>query len=573
MNIIKLLLILTFISVLAEVKDANAQTTTYSIGGSVNGLAVGKTVVLKNNANTLLVPSSTSSFAFPAQNAGTSWNVTVAIQPSGQTCAVSNASGSNISANITNVVVTCVNTYTVGGTVSGLTGASLVLRMGTASLIISGGTTTFKFASGLKTGATYTVLAGIQPAGYACSVSNGSGIIASTNVTNIGVTCVRTYTISGAVSGLTTSGLVLKLTYSCITGSCVATKIVSSGATSFAFFTGLKTGDTYAVTVQTQPTGQTCMVMNGSATIAVSNITDVNVICALTYAVSGIIQGLNSSAFVLSLNGSTLTVQNGTTTFAFPTYLTSGQAYSVAVATQPAGQNCSVTNGSGIVASSNINNILVFCQNTFRIEVWVDNWFSVNVLDSYGRTFNAEDSVAYQTIKSFNADSFNFKANYPFDLNFVIKDYIQMDYLNGDTGLEYINNVGGTQQVGDGGFIMQVTDTASNRVVAVSDNKLRCLVTHHAPANPTSTRCLSSNPTTASNSCGLPTKVAEPSNWTQIGFDTSSWISPIYYTAQQVGVKPDYYTIAWDASAKLIWSSDLKLDNWLLCKVTVSAPQ
>lgn len=148
-----------------------------------------------------------------------------------------------------------------------------------------------------------------------------------------------------------------------------------------------------------------------------------------------------------------------------------------------------------------------------------------------------------------------------------------MDYLNGDTGLEYINNVGGTQQVGDGGFIMQVTDTASNRVVAVSDNKLRCLVTHHAPANPTNTRCLSSNPTTASDSCGLPTKVAEPSNWTQMGFDTSAWISPIYYTAQQVGVKLDYYTIAWDASAKLIWSSDLKLDNWLLCKVTVTAPQ
>jgi hypothetical protein len=119
---------------------------------------------------------------------------------------------------------------------------------------------------------------------------------------------------------------------------------------------------------------------------------------------------------------------------------------------------------------------------------------------------------------------------------------------------------------------MQVTDTGSNRVVAVSDNKLRCLVTHHAPANPTNAKCLASNPTTASDSCGLPTKVAEPSDWTQMGFNTSNWITPTYYTAQQVGVKPDYFTISWNPSAKLIWGPDLKLDNWLICKLTVTAP-
>ena len=148
-----------------------------------------------------------------------------------------------------------------------------------------------------------------------------------------------------------------------------------------------------------------------------------------------------------------------------------------------------------------------------------------------------------------------------------------MNYLNGDTGLEYINNVGGIQQVGDGGFIMQVTDTASNKVVAVSDNKLKCLVTHHAPANPLNQKCLAPNPTTAADSCGLPTLVAEPANWMHMGFNTSAWITPSYYTTQQVGVKPDYYSIAWDASAKLIWGPDLKTDNWLLCKVTVNAPQ
>jgi hypothetical protein len=249
------------------------------VSGTISDLASGKTVVLKNNTSTLIVTSTSSSFTFPAQSAGTNWNVIVAIQPSGQTCSVANASGTNISANVTNVAVTCVGTYTVSGTVSGLTGASLVLRMGTLSLVVSGGATTFKFGSGLKTGAAYNVLAAIQPSGFACTVANGVGTIATSNITNVAVTCVRTYTVSGTASGLTASGLTLKLTYSCSTGSCSTTRSLTAGATSFAFFTGLKTGNTYAVTVQTQPTGQVCTITNDSGTIVSSNITNVSVSC------------------------------------------------------------------------------------------------------------------------------------------------------------------------------------------------------------------------------------------------------------------------------------------------------
>lgn len=30
--------------------------------------------------------------------------------------------------------------------------------------------------------------------------------------------------------------------------------------------------------------------------------------------------------------------------------------------------------------------------------------------------------------------------------------------------------------------------------------------------------------------------------------------------------------VAWDAAAKLIWTTDLKADNTLLCKLTATAP-
>ncbi len=47
----------------------------------------------------------------------------------------------------------------------------------------------------------------------------------------------------------------------------------------FAFATALTTGSTYAVTVLTQPSGQTCTVSNGSGTIGTANVTTVTVSC------------------------------------------------------------------------------------------------------------------------------------------------------------------------------------------------------------------------------------------------------------------------------------------------------
>ena len=48
-------------------------------------------------------------------------------QPPGQTCTVTNGSGT-ANANVTNVAVNCVTTYSIGGTVSGLVGTGLVLQ-------------------------------------------------------------------------------------------------------------------------------------------------------------------------------------------------------------------------------------------------------------------------------------------------------------------------------------------------------------------------------------------------------------------------------------------------------------
>jgi len=190
----------------------------------------------------------------------------------------------------------------------------------------------------------------------------------------------------------------------------------------------------------------------------------------------------------------------------------------------------------------------------YKGEVWADNWFAAHV----GSTKVAEDSVPITTERSFNSETFTFDATPPFELNVVIKDYKQ-----DDSGLEYIGTP--QQQIGDGGFIAQLTDTGTGTVVAASGSSWKCLVVHKAPLNKA---CVKDPDPLAT--CGFRI-TAEPAGWMNSGYDTSGWESATEYSAATVGVKEGYYDIAWNPAAKLIWTSDLQSDNTLLCKVAVRA--
>jgi len=81
-----------------------------------------------------------------------------------------------------------------------------------------------------------------------------------------------------------------------------------------------------------------------------------------TYTVGGIVSGLASANSVVLLdNGSDSTPVTSNTTFTFPTALWSGAKYTVTVGTQPAGQTCTVTHGSGVMGATDITNVSVAC--------------------------------------------------------------------------------------------------------------------------------------------------------------------------------------------------------------------
>ena len=177
---------------------------TYVIGGSIVGL-VG-TVVIQNNGADNQSASSDSPFTFSTRIAsGGTYAVTVLSQPPGQTCTVSNGSGT-ATADVTNVLVTCISMQTVGGDVSGLTGTVVLQNNGTDSLSISSNGP-FTFATAIATGGTYAVTVLTQPAGLTCTVANGEGSAVAA-VSNIVVNCApRPVVLESFESGSLSAGI------------------------------------------------------------------------------------------------------------------------------------------------------------------------------------------------------------------------------------------------------------------------------------------------------------------------------------------------------------------------------
>ena len=337
---------------------------TYTIGGKLSGLGTSDAVtLLDNGGNTLkLTANGTFTFTTPVAS-GSAYKVTISVQPTGETCTVTKGTGTVVSANVTTVVVTCkVLTYTIGGTVSGLTGgASVTLLNNGANALTVTANGTFTFTTALDYGAAYDVTVGTQPTGESCTVTGGSGTVTK-KVTTVKVACKAsstTFTIGGTVSGLNTSTSVTLLD-----NGTNSLKVTANG--SFTFTTKLASGATYKVTVGTEPSGETCTVTNGSGTVGSANVTNVAVACAAsaTFSIGGTVSGLNSSTSVTLLdNGANSLKVTANGSFTFTTKLASGATYSVTVGTQPTGETCTVTNGSGTVGSANVTNVAVACSS------------------------------------------------------------------------------------------------------------------------------------------------------------------------------------------------------------------
>jgi hypothetical protein len=180
------------------VSGCGAGTIDATIGGSIGGLAGGTTVGLLNNGSDPISVGSNGSFNFDVQIAsGSSYNVTVGTQPIGETCTVTNPSGTVDSSgdDVTNVTVICNQNITatneIIGTVNGLTSGNSVtlLNEGGDQLQVTANGI-FAFSAPQASGTPYDVTVSVNPTGQTCTVANGSGVVpTSGTIPNVVVTC------------------------------------------------------------------------------------------------------------------------------------------------------------------------------------------------------------------------------------------------------------------------------------------------------------------------------------------------------------------------------------------------
>lgn len=186
-------------------------------------------------------------------------------------------------------------TFTIGGSVTGLTASGLKLRNnGGDDLTVNSASTSYTFATSVASGGSYNVTVLTQPTGQVCSVANASGGSLSANVTNANVTCVTAHTIGVTIKGASAG---IGPTLQNNGGDNLFIPAITTGTTIFTFSTSVASGGAYSVTQLTKASAppQDCAITAGAGTVGA---TDVNVVvdCTATTPIAKFAYATNSTA-------------------------------------------------------------------------------------------------------------------------------------------------------------------------------------------------------------------------------------------------------------------------------------
>ena len=163
------------------------------------------------------------------------------------------------------------------------------------------------------------------------------------------------FTVSGTVSGLAGSGLVLQ------NNGEDDLAIASDG--SFTFAGSLTNGSNFNVEVLDYPIEplQSCSLANATGTIDGADVTDVAVECETGFTVGGTVTGLKLPGLVLDLNGGSMLLFDVDNDYAFPRPLPDGAEYQVTVELAPNAHDCQTANATGTIAGADVVDADVAC--------------------------------------------------------------------------------------------------------------------------------------------------------------------------------------------------------------------
>lgn len=221
-------------------------------------------------------------------------------------------------------------------------------------------------------------------------------------------TTTSEYTLGGSISGL--SGTVV------LRDGLGGEVSISSPASSFTFPARITTGNTWEVTVKTQPAGQLCTVSGGGPTaMGTADVTTVSVTCVTGFALGGSATGVAGGSLVLTLQPQGGAAEDLTLgadgAYAFATHLPTGATWAVTVKTAPAGKSCAVANTGGTI-SADVTDINVTCAYS---KVWLvrlgdgaaalSNASAATFIDEYDLTAATTSTAFVRTVAALDSTS------------------------------------------------------------------------------------------------------------------------------------------------------------------------
>lgn len=428
----------------------------YSVGGTISDLTAAGLILQNNGSNNLSVAAGSVAFLFPPIIPyGGSYNITVLAQPTGQTCLVSNGSGTNVTSNITSVVIHCYPNLV-------LTAAPSPQKEVGASYSQT------NTATGGSSPYTFSVSAGTIPPGTSLNISTGtvSGTPTASGPFSytIKVTDSVGLTATASSQGTISSQLTLTSTNSTFTEVDVAysqTNVASGGNPPYAYTVSsgsLPLGTTLNTSTGTV-SGTPTTAGNFSYTIQVEDLESVTKIATISGTINGDVTliatpSVNTTVGVAysQLN----TASGGTLPYVFTLY--SG----------------SLPSGTGLSSSTGTVSGTPITAGPFS--------YVIEVTDNAGKTAIASSSGSIDGAMTLTAT--------PSTIMFVGQPYSQTNVASGGTPPYFYSlnsgalpsgtslntstgTVSGTPTTGGPfSYVIKATDTLSNSAIAPSSGTI-----------------------------------------------------------------------------------------------------
>ncbi|MDH5376749.1 MAG: hypothetical protein OEX00_00325 [Gammaproteobacteria bacterium] len=415
--------------------EIHCVTESFPISGTINGLSGSGLAIQVNDGEIVtLSESGIETFAFSSPlPSGDSYKIKVVTPPTNpsQACIVNKGNGDIIDSAIEDVEISCfTNQFTISGVASGLEGTGLKLKntvkntdgiiKGEQYITVSGNE--FGFSSPVLSGWSYNLSIAEQPQFpfQSCNITQqASGTISDGDVNSVSIACITNeYTVSGNVSNLLGSNLKLSKKILDSTGQVIGEPDIfsasNSGSFDFSFNEKVKSGYTYVLDVNSQPTSpwQTCNIVEGkTAKVQDSPILTPKIVCTTnTYKVAGEVNNLLGSGLDLQLvvtdqSNNTIATQaksivgTGTIHFDFETGIESGHLYKIIATSQPELPYQTCVDIEGTITNSNQSNLTVDCStNAYKIGGNLTGLYdtsSLELISNEGETLTLSQNGAF----------------------------------------------------------------------------------------------------------------------------------------------------------------------------------